>query len=216
MNDRKEELKQTAKTFQDLEDIMRILRSPEGCPWDREQNHESIRQNMLEEAYEACDAIDTKDATGLCEELGDLLMQVIFHAQIAEDAGTFTMEDVLKGVCEKLIIRHPHVFGEVHVNDSAEVLTNWESIKNQTKGMETLSDTLNAVAGALPELMRAQKLYKRTKKAGVSPQSLMPLAKTPKEAFGERLFLLACEANEAGIDAEEALSDYNKLYISRA
>lgn len=203
-------------TFEDLYEIMSILRSPDGCPWDREQNHASIRQNMIEEAYEACDAIDHEDDEGLCEELGDLLMQVVFHAQIAEDRKAYSLQDVLNGVCQKLVVRHPHVFGELSVSNSEEVLKNWETIKNQTKGMDTLRDTLEGVALALPALMRAQKLYSRTKKQGVDATLLLPDAKSEKERFGRELFELCMKAKEAGIDAEEALTNYNNLYLSRA
>lgn len=203
-------------SFEDLYEIMSILRSPDGCPWDREQNHASIRQNMIEEAYEACDAIDHEDDEGLCEELGDLLMQVVFHAQIAEDRKAYSLQDVLNGVCQKLVVRHPHVFGELSVSNSEEVLKNWETIKNQTKGMDTLRDTLEGVALALPALMRAQKLYSRTKKQGVDATLLLPDAKSEKERFGRELFELCMKAKEAGIDAEEALTNYNNLYLSRA
>ena len=202
--------------FNDLYDLMAILRAPGGCPWDREQTHASIRMNMLEEAYEAVDAIDNADDTGLCEELGDLLMQVVFHEQIACDRNAFTMEHILDNVCRKLIVRHPHVFGNVQVRDSGEVLTNWESIKNQTKGMDTLRETLDGIAGALPALMRAQKIVSRTKKQNREICELMPEASNEKERIGKALFELAAKAKELGIDAEEALSDYNNLCISRA
>ncbi len=203
-------------SFSDLYDLMLILRSPEGCPWDREQTHTSIRQNMIEEAYEACDAIDHQDDEGLCEELGDLLMQVIFHAQIAEDRNAYTLQEVLDGVCRKLIVRHPHVFGNVEVENADEVLKNWETIKNQTKGMESLRDTLDGIALALPALMRAQKLVSRTKKASADPAAFMPEPKDEKERIGKAIFEIALEAKEMGIDAEEALTHYNNLYLNRA
>lgn len=203
-------------TFEDFVDLMKLLRSPDGCPWDREQTHASIRQNMLEEAYEACDAIDQNDDAGLCEELGDLLMQVIFHALIAEDDGAYNLEQILDEVCKKLIIRHPHVFGEITISNSGEVLQNWESIKNKTKGMNTLRDTLEGVAQALPALMRAQKLVSRTKKQNVDINTILPPANNEKERIGKALFEIALAAKENGIDAEEALDHYNNLYISRA
>lgn len=216
MQNKESILEKKQYSFSDLYDIMRILRAPGGCPWDAEQTHQSIRQNMLEEAYEACDAIDHEDFKGLREELGDLLMQVIFHAQIAEDSDRFSLEDVTQEVCEKLIVRHPHVFGDVKVESSGEVLSNWETIKNQTKGMQTLKDTLEGVALALPALMRAQKLISRTMKSGRDVTELLPDVKNEKERIGKALFLLCKEAKECGIDAEEALTDYNTLYISRA
>ena len=203
-------------SFDDFLELMRLLRRPDGCPWDREQTHRSIRQNFLEETYEACDAIDQNDPAALREELGDVLMQVVFHAVIAEENGEFTIADVLNELCTKLVVRHPHVFGEIEAKDSDTVLTNWESIKNQTKGMSTLSDTLAGVAGALPALMRAQKFVSRTQKQSIDPESLMPDAVDDKTAIGRELFSVALRAKTAGIDAEEALEKYNKLYLERA
>ena len=139
--------------FEDLVEIMAILRSPEGCPWDREQTHKSIRNNFLEEVYEAVDAIDHKDTANLREELGDVMMQVVFHAQIAREEGLFGLEDVLDEVCQKLIRRHPHIFGTVSANTSQEVLKNWDAIKRQEKGQNSVSDTLRQVPTALPALM---------------------------------------------------------------
>ena len=138
--------------FEDLVEIMAILRSPEGCPWDREQTHESIRNNFLEEVYEAVDAIDHKDTANLREELGDVMMQVVFHAQIAREEGLFELEDVLDEVCQKLIRRHPHIFGTVSANTSQEVLKNWDAIKRQEKGQNSVSDTLRQVPTALPDV----------------------------------------------------------------
>ncbi len=153
--------------FEDLVEIMAILRSPEGCPWDREQTHESIRNNFLEEVYEAVDAIDHKDTANLREELGDVMMQVVFHAQIAREEGLFGLEDVLDEVCQKLIRRHPHIFGTVSANTSQEVLKNWDAIKRQEKGQNSVSDTLRQVPTALPALMYAQKLQSRARKGGL-------------------------------------------------
>ena len=153
-------------TIDDLLEIMKILRSPEGCPWDREQTHESIRQNFIEETYEAIEAIDTKDTELLKEELGDVLMQVVFHALMEEEAGKFSFSDVADGVCQKLIVRHPHVFGDVVVNDSTQVLKNWDAIKMQTKAQKTQSEVMDSVSKALPALMRSQKVQKKAAKAG--------------------------------------------------
>lgn len=150
----------------DLIEIMRLLRSPEGCPWDREQTHESIRQNFIEETYEAIEAIDTKDTELLKEELGDVLMQVVFHALMEEETGNFDFSDVADGVCQKLIIRHPHVFGTVIANNSEQVLTNWDAIKMQTKAQKTQSEVMDSVSKALPALMRSQKIQKKAAKAG--------------------------------------------------
>ena len=150
----------------DLLEIMKILRSPEGCPWDREQTHESIRQNFIEETYEAIEAIDTKDTELLKEELGDVLMQVVFHALMEEEAGKFDFSDVADGVCHKLIIRHPHVFGNVVAADSDQVLKNWDAIKMETKAQKTQSEVMDSVSKALPALMRSQKVQKKAAKAG--------------------------------------------------
>ncbi len=154
-------------TIDDLIEIMAILRSPTGCPWDREQTHESIRSNLLEETHEAIEAINAKDLDGLKEELGDVLMQVIFHAQMEEEAGHFTFDDVADGVCKKLIVRHPHVFGDTSAEDSAAVLRNWDAIKRKTKGEGTTqADLLRNVPRSLPALMRAGKVQNRAKRVG--------------------------------------------------
>ena len=150
----------------DLLEIMKILRSPDGCPWDREQTHESIRQNFIEETYEAIEAIDTKDTELLKEELGDVLMQVVFHALMEEEAGKFDFSDVADGVCHKLIIRHPHVFGNVVAADSDQVLKNWDAIKMETKAQKTQSEVMDSVSKALPALMRSQKVQQKAAKAG--------------------------------------------------
>ena len=151
---------------QDLENIVRILRHPGGCPWDQEQTHQSIRRNFLEEAYEAAEAIDRDDADALKEELGDVLLQVYFHTSIEEDAGRFTLDDVADGVCKKLIYRHPHVFGDVTVHSTGEVLSNWEELKKKEKHQDTQADAVDAVARTLPALWRAEKMKKKAAKAG--------------------------------------------------
>ena len=149
-------------TADDLAAIIAILRDPDnGCPWDKVQTHRSIRMNFLEEAYEAVDAIDLDDPELLCEELGDVLMQVVFHAQIEREAGHFTFAEVCDGVCRKLLDRHPHIFrGDESIKD-------WDSLKNKEKGRLTLADDLESVPGALPALMRAAKLQKRAARCGV-------------------------------------------------
>ena len=150
-------------TAEDLVAIIAILRDPEnGCPWDKVQTHTSIRMNFLEEAYEAVDAIDLNDPELLCEELGDVMMQVAFHAQIEQEAGHFTFDEVCDGVCRKLIARHPHIFGG---DDS---IKDWDSLKNKEKGRLTLADDLESVPKALPALMRAAKLQKRAARYGVA------------------------------------------------
>ena len=144
--------------MQDLLEIMRILRGAHGCPWDREQTHESIRKNLIEETYEAIEAINKHDDVLLCEELGDVLMQVVFHAQIAEEEGLFTMDDVIQTVTDKMVRRHPHVFGEATVSDTGEVLTKWEDIKKQEKqGKEWADEYLPKAFEEAKELIEAAK-----------------------------------------------------------
>lgn len=149
----------------DLLNIMRLLRSENGCPWDKEQTHESIRKNFIEETYEVCEAIDQKDMSLLKEELGDVLLQVVFHSQMEEEQGCFSFNDVANDICCKLIIRHPHIFSDVQVNGVEDVLSNWNSIKQSTKGLKKASETLDSVPKQLPALMRSQKVQERAGKA---------------------------------------------------
>lgn len=152
----------------DLVEIMKILRGENGCAWDREQDHHSIRMNVLEEAYEVMEAIDAEDSELLKEELGDLLLQVVFHAQLENEAGSFDFDGICDGICKKLIYRHPHVFGNIHVENSAEVLKNWDSLKSRSKGEETASERLQSVPKLLPALMRGDKVCKRAVNAGLN------------------------------------------------
>ena len=144
-------------TIGDLEHIIALLRAPGGCPWDIEQTHQSVRANLIEETYEAVEAIDTNNMELLKEELGDVLMQVLFHAQMEAEQGTFTFADVVDGVAKKLIVRHPHVFGNAEADTPDEVLDNWDNIKRVEKSQKTFTDTLLSVPEAFPALMRAQK-----------------------------------------------------------
>ena len=150
----------------DLLEIMALLRGEDGCPWDREQDHHSIRRNFLEETYEVLEAIDTGDPVLLREELGDVLLQVVFHARLEQEAGRFDFGDVCDGICKKLILRHPHVFGTAEVSDSGEVTQNWDRIKAKSKGQTTASQTLESVPRVLPALLRSDKIQSRAAKAG--------------------------------------------------
>lgn len=152
--------------FNDLIQIVKILRGPGGCQWDGEQTHQSIRRNFLEEAYEVAEAIDQDSPEHLQEELGDVLLQVVFHTSIEEDAGRFDLNDVADGVCKKLIYRHPHVFGTVNVSSTDEILSNWEELKKKEKGQASQADALDAVARSLPALWRAEKVQKKAAKVG--------------------------------------------------
>ena len=158
-------LSKSEYSFDDLVSIMKILRDREvGCPWDVEQTHKSIRNNFIEEVYEAVEAIDNNDDELLEEELGDVLLQVVFHSEIAESEGRFNINDVSDGICKKLILRHPHVFRDINVKNSEEVLENWEAIKRREKAQKTLKKALDDVARSLPSLMRSFKLRKKAEK----------------------------------------------------
>ena len=152
--------------WEDLLTIMHLLRAPEGCPWDREQTHQSIRRNFLEETYEALDAIDRNDTPGMCEELGDVLLQVVFHSVMEEEQGRFTADDVVDGVAQKLVFRHTHVFGAAEAADSAQALEGWEAQKKKEKGFTSPADAVEAVPQTLPALWRAEKIVSRSVKAG--------------------------------------------------
>ena len=159
--------KKASYDITDLLAIVKILRGENGCAWDREQNHHSIRMDVLEEAYEVMEAIDSEKPELLKEELGDLLLQVVFHAELETERDSFDFDEVCDGICKKLIYRHPHVFGNIHVENSAEVLKNWDSLKSRSKGEETASERLESVPKLLPALMRGQKVCKRASNAGV-------------------------------------------------
>ena len=213
---------------QDLIEIVDLLRGPGGCPWDQEQTHESIRRNLIEEAYEAADAIDTGDLANLKEELGDVLLQVVFHASIERERSGLTLDEVADGVCKKLVFRHPHVFGCVQVKDTDQVLTNWEALKQEEKGQQTQTDVLRAVARALPALWRAEKVQKKAEKAGFTSldeaarrEVLTGLAgdtagaADPEAAVGEVLFAAVDLARAMGVDPEQALTGATDRFIDR-
>ncbi|MCM1507848.1 MAG: nucleoside triphosphate pyrophosphohydrolase [Ruminococcus flavefaciens] len=218
----------------DLIDIVRLLRGEGGCPWDREQTHESIKSDFIEETCEAIEAIDLKDTDLLREELGDVLLQVVFHCRIEEENKSFTFDDICDGICKKLIIRHPHVFGEVTINSTGDVLENWDSIKMQTKGQETYTETLQSVAKSLPALMRAQKVGKRAMRAGMDFRcaedaiACISAEKTEldeailsgdqahiEEEMGDLLFSCVNASRHLGIDSEQALKNATEKFIKR-
>ncbi|HIE08700.1 MAG TPA: nucleoside triphosphate pyrophosphohydrolase [Armatimonadetes bacterium] len=218
-----------------LRDIIALLRGPEGCPWDREQTHESLRDSLLEEAYEVVEAIDEGDDERLREELGDIFIEAVFHARLAEERGAFSLEEVVRGANEKLISRHPHVFGEERVKSAQEVLERWQERK-QRERMEKGEDS-SALAGvpkSLPGLMRAEKLQKRAELAGfVWPAPSMAWEKAEEEwaelkealesgereeierELGHLLFALVNAARMMGISAERALRRANAEFEGR-
>ena len=222
----------------DLKKLIGLLCGPEGCPWDREQSHESIRRNLLEEAYETADAIEQNNMEDLVEELGDVLMQVIFHADIAERAGCFTLDDIADATCKKLIRRHPHVFGDVKAANGNESLVVWDDIKREEKHHETTSDAMRSVARSLPALWRAEKIQKKAAKAGfdwpdhtgamdalhteitelehaIASGSAAGSVSTVGEELGDILFSAVNVARFFNIDPEDALGATSDKFISR-
>ena len=211
----------------DLCGIMKILRSENGCPWDKVQTHKSIRKDLIEECYEAAEAIDCDDPAMMREELGDVLLQVVFHSEMEEERGNFSFGDVVNEVCQKLVDRHPHVFGNVKADSTEEALDSWNNAKQQLKGQKTYSETLDSVSRALPALMRAQKLCSRAKRSGMTfvnrdaaadmiaheAAALKENEFDSAEIIGRILFLTAELAWLDDADAEECLSAESEKFI---
>ena len=209
-------------TFEDLLEIVKKLRGEGGCPWDREQTHESIKQNIIEEGYELVEAIDGGDFAKVADESGDLLLQVVFHAQIGTENGEYGMEDVTDAICRKLIHRHPHVFGGETAENSDEVLEKWNQIKRDDRGQQSIADEMKGVSKFLPSLMRAEKIQGKAQKNGyifnepkVAAENIAGMinvleGNTDKDAaekyIGKMLFELVSVARAMGVDAETALS----------
>ncbi len=221
-------------TFEDLRGIMKILRGEGGCPWDREQTHASIRKDLIEECYEVVESIDKDDPVLMCEELGDLLLQVAFHAEIGEEEGKFTMDDVADGICRKLVLRHPHVFGDVNADTSEKVLENWDKIKKVEKQRTTLADEMYAIPAMLPALMRANKVGKKSGKANFDfPTDEEAFAKVTEELdelyeahktgeqdriadeMGDLLFSVVNVSRKVGVEPEEALNRATEKFMRR-
>lgn len=222
-------MKKSRYDFDDLVAVTRILRSEEGCPWDREQDHHSVRTSMIEETYEVVEAIDNDDPVLLREELGDALFQVLFHAQIENEAERFAIGEVVDDVCKKMIHRHPHVFGDVCADTSDDVLKNWEIIKTEEKQRNTVSDKLRAIPPMLPALMRASKVGKKAGRcAEVGADELLyslgiqvtsVKQKSAKEGFnamreiGALLMRVVDLSRAWGVDAELALTQETNRFI---
>lgn len=173
------------KDFQDLLSVMETLRGEEGCMWDLEQTHESLKRYLIEECYEVIEAIDEEDDEKLIEELGDVLLQVVFHAQIGKEDGYFNINDIIQGITNKMISRHPHIFSDVKVTSSKEVLDNWEDIKKKEKSMETYTDELKHVPRCLPGLMRAEKVQRKAGKVGFDWNNVEPAMEKVLEELEE-------------------------------
>ncbi|GAB6168585.1 nucleoside triphosphate pyrophosphohydrolase [Clostridium carnis] len=222
------------KDFNDLVQIIDKLRGENGCPWDMEQTHESIKNQLVEEAYEVVDAINNDDIDGVIEELGDVLLHVVFHGSIGNDDGYFNITDIIEAICNKMIYRHPHFFGGETVLTSGEVLDNWEELKKQEKNFETISEEMNAVANSFPALIRAHKVQKKAAKVGFDWDNIEDTAekvneelkevlevyKTKnkekiKDEVGDLLFACVNVARFLGVDEEEALNSTIKKFITR-
>ena len=220
--------------YASLELLIKVLRSEDGCPWDKEQTHASIRRDLIEETYEVIEGIDRDDPHLMCEELGDLLMQIVFHTDIENDAGRFTPTDVFDGIVNKMILRHPHVFGDVKADTSEKVLDNWDKIKAKEKSRTTVASKMDAIPPALPALMRAQKIGKVAAKVGFDFDSASSAAEKIAEEgaevcealaegdadhiaeeLGDLLFSVVNVCRLAGVDAEEALTRANDKFASR-
>ncbi|TXK78243.1 nucleoside triphosphate pyrophosphohydrolase [Paenibacillus sp. N3.4] len=229
------------RTFGRLHEIVQILRSPEGCPWDREQTHASLRKNLIEEAYEVLETIDEDDPDHMCEELGDLLLQVMLHAQMEEEIGTFTVYDVIAGLNEKLIRRHPHVFGENKAEDADEALVNWNAMKaeeKRKKGIDVAKQSvLDGVPRDLPGIMKALKLQKKAAAVGFDWSEVGQVINKVEEEIAELREAIVNEAEEGSqerieelgdvlfsivnvarflqVDPEEAISQTNRKFVQR-
>lgn len=217
----------------DLVRIMKRLRSENGCPWDKVQTHETLREAMIEEAYEAVEAINKQDMDNLREELGDVLMQVVFHSALEEEKGGFTLSDVIAGVCEKMIYRHPHVFADGQADTPEEVLVNWEALKKREKHLETQTAAMRQIPAVLPGLLQAKKVQKKAADCGFDfPDAGSAMEKvyeemkeleeaieqdldTKEEEFGDILFALVNMSRFLKINPEFALTKAVKKFINR-
>ena len=219
-------------SFDDLVTVVEILRSDIGCPWDREQDHKSIRKDFIEETYEVIEAIDTDNPELLREELGDVMLQVVFHARIEEEKESFCIDDVANDICEKLIHRHPHVFGKVIADTSEKVLSNWEKIKSEEKERRTVTDKLRSIPPMLPALMRAEKVGKKAacfdfeNKEQVMDKVCEELCELGEaieendiahveEEMGDLLLTVTSLCRKLGIEPEVALNKATDKFINR-
>jgi MazG family protein len=215
-----------------LKEIVARLRAPDGCPWDREQTHSTLRASLVEECHEVIDAIERSDDANLREELGDLLLQVVMHAQLADERGAFTLEEIATTVSDKMVRRHPHVFGDKLAADSDAVLKQWEKIKREEKGGN--AGVLDGVATSLPALLRGQTLQKKAARVGFDWPDIEPVyeklaeeiaeireaveSKEPaaiESEIGDLLFSAVNLARKLGVDAETALAGANKRFLTR-
>lgn len=221
-------------TLDEFVEIVRKLRAPDGCPWDKEQTHETLKDAMLEEAYEVVDSIDQKDSMNLREELGDVLLQVVMHSVIAEELGEFTLEEVIGEISEKMIRRHPHVFGDALAGDSQQVLHNWEEIKKKEHQETTAAESMLRVAKALPANIRAQKVQKKAAKVGFDfanyedalskvYEEIEELSKAREKGsfceiedeYGDLMFSIVNLSRFLQLNAENSLTNATNKFINR-
>lgn len=221
-------------TYEDFLEIIARLRAEDGCPWDREQTHESLKNCLIEEAYETVEAIDLKDDENLKEELGDVLLQVVMHGQIASEQQRFDMTDIIDGVARKMIRRHPHIFGDVMVDSSREVLKNWEEIKKQEKNETSVLEGIQRVPKALPANIRAQKVIKKAAAGGLGTkdaagaldlaghdfQALLTAVRSGKQTgldtdFGALMLSLINLSRFLNVNAENSLTNAIEKFINR-
>lgn len=218
----------------DLVAIIKVLRAPGGCPWDREQTHESIKKNFIEETYEVVEAINKQSTDMLREELGDVLLQIVLHSEMESENGNFTFDDVVNDIVQKLVVRHPHVFGEVVANNTAEALNSWDAVKLKTNGQKNQTESMLSVPRELPALMRAQKIQHKAAKIGFDWDNVggavdklyeeIDELKTAMEQgkrldiedeFGDVLFSCVNIARFIDVDSEEALTASTDKFMSR-
>ena len=218
----------------DLVAIIKVLRAPGGCPWDREQTHESIKKNFIEETYEVVEAINKQSTDMLREELGDVLLQIVLHSEMESENGNFSFDDVVNDIVQKLVVRHPHVFGEVVANNTAEALNSWDAVKLKTKGQKNQTESMLSVPRELPALMRAQKIQHKAAKIGFDWDNVggavdklyeeIDELKTAMEQgkrfdiedeFGDVLFSCVNIARFIDVDSEEALTASTDKFMSR-
>ena len=227
-------MSETGNAFEKLVEVIARLRSESGCPWDRQQTHESLKENLLEETYEVIDAIESGEADELRAELGDLMMQIVFHAQLAHERGEFDIKGSVENITEKLVRRHPHVFGEAKVASAEEVLHRWDEIKSEEPGFEKRVSILDGIPKTLPALARAMEISKRAARAGFEWPDLDAVIEKLKEEvceldeeahagdreriaqeIGDLLFTVVNLARWTGVDPEDALRTMTKRFAAR-
>lgn len=215
--------------FNDLLDLVKVLRGENGCPWDKEQTNKSIRNSIIDETYEFIEGLDSDNDELMCEELGDVLFQIIFHASIKSDEKIFNIDDIINGICKKMILRHPHVFGETKVENSTQVLSNWEKIKSAEKQRKTPYEQLDSVSKALPSLMRCAKLQSKAIKYGLTGNNdtdkyisdteicLEQIKKgnADSEILGKLLFAVSGIVRTKDFEPEEVLYHENSAFIEQ-